>query len=244
MMRTTIVFACVIALAGASSAVDAAVIAYWNQNSNDLPSGGFGFTPSSFPQPADFGNGTLELANFDETTSGADDAYSFIPSFAGTGDNALFGDPSGGSLSPQGGTDDGSGGLTNNGMEILVNVDTSGFSDVGISWAQRGTGTGFDSREFAYSSDGGGSFTPVAFTGDTGTLSSSWDVVSPDLSGVAALSDNPNVVFRLTLDGATGGTGNNRFDNIVVEGVPEPGSVVLAVLAGLALAAVGRRASR
>ncbi|MEX0915701.1 MAG: ExeM/NucH family extracellular endonuclease, partial [Wenzhouxiangellaceae bacterium] len=87
--------------------------------------------------------------------------------------------------------------------------------NIQVSWAQRGTSTGFAARQFAWSADG------VTFTDlppDNGTLGSSWQVQSHDLSAIDAVNDNALVVLRLTLDGATGASGNNRFDNILVEG--------------------------
>ena len=59
-----------------------------------------------------------------------------------------------------------------------------------------------------------------------------------DLSGVHNTESNPNVVFRLTLGGVTGTTGNNRFDNILVQGdvIPEPASAGLALILGLVAA--------
>ena len=50
--------------------------------------------------------------------------------------------------------------------------------------------------------------------------------------------DNPNAAFRIVFNGATSSTGNNRIDNIVVEGtsgpasIPEPASAFL-LLSGL-----------
>ncbi len=194
----------------------AETIAYWAQNDNSLPGGGFGFTPASFPQPADGGSlavdATLSLGNFDENTSGPDDAYDCIGSFAGTTSNAPDGVASGGSLSPQGCT----GETTNNGMHIEISASTAGFENIILSWAQRGTSSGFTSRQLAWSADGGVSFTD--FGSDTGALGSSWSIQAYDLSAVTALHDNPDVVFRITLDGATGASGNNRFDNIRIDG--------------------------
>jgi hypothetical protein len=237
MKRTTIALAILVTMVGVCGTANAAIISYWNENSNNLPSGAFGFTPSSFPQSADFGNGSLSLANFDTTTGGVDGAYTNVPSFAGTTLNAQFGDAAGGSLSPQN--------STNNGMQILISVNTTGFTGIDLSWAQRGTGTGYNSRAFDYSTDGGGSFTPLAYTGDSGALGSSFAVVSPILTGITALENNPNVVFRLTLTGATSASGNNRFDNILVQGVevPEPATAGLALIAGLAFAWYRRCAS-
>ncbi len=242
MKRTTIVLTALIVLAGVASSANAAIISYWNENTTAFSDGTFGYVPGDFPQSPNSGNGSLTLANFDTTTGGANGAYTTIQSFAGTTSNAQFGDPAGGALSPQGGVSDGVGGFSNNGMQILIAVDTTGFSDINLSWAQRGTGTGFQSRAFAYSTNGGGSFTPLAYTGESGTPSTSFDVVSPNLTGITALANNPNVVFRLTLSGATGSTGNNRFDNILVQGVPEPATAGLTLIAGLAIACLRRRA--
>lgn len=184
-------------------------VAYWAQNSNSLEGGGFGFAPASFPQDADEGTGTLTIGNF-LTDVAATGAYSYIQSFGGTTDNAIGDYTAGGSFSPQGGAGNG-----NNGMYFDLNLNLTGFTGIKVSWAQRGTGSGFTSREVHYSTDGGETFTSYAT--DEGALGSSWEVKSFDLSSVTALNENPNAVIRVVLDGATGETGNNRFDNILVQ---------------------------
>lgn len=208
-----------------------ALIAYWDQNSNDLPGGGFGFTTSSFPQPADQGSGSLTLADFDTSADG-DGVYNSIKSFGGDTLNAQPTVSAGGSLSPQGG---GGSPQINNGMSIILEVDTTGFTDIAVSWAQRGTSTGFDSRQFDYSLD---ALTWINVGTDLGALSSSWELASYDLTGTTAVEDQATVYFRIVLDGATGTSGNNRFDNITVEGVPEPS---VALLGGLGLLGLLRR---
>lgn len=128
---------------------------------------------------------------------------------------------SGGSLAPQGGLNNSS-----NGMRILLNVSTLGFEDIQVSWAQQRTSTGFNSTEFLYSTDG------VNFTSfDTDTaIPSSFGLKSQDLSAVAAIENAPSVTFALLLTGATNASGNNRFDNITIEGtpaIPEPAAIAL-----------------
>lgn len=206
----------------ASAASAQSIVAFWSQNSNNLTPSGFGFTPDSFPQSPDEGSGSITLSNFDTSTTnnGSVDVYTYIASFAGTTVNALPNYASGGSLSPQVGSDDGGGIFSNNGMNIDFSVNTVGLSEISISWAQRGTASGFTSRAFAYSSNGGTDFTE--FANDSGALGS-WTTTAYDLSSVSALDDNASVVFRITLDGGTGSTGNNRFDNILVTAaIPEP----------------------
>lgn len=184
-------------------------VAYWAQNDNVLEDGSNGFTPASFPMPADVGEGSLYLQNFNDDVEGG--AYRFIQSFAGATSNALPGFPAGGSLSPQGGA-----GNSNNGMSIVMQVETTDLQNIGVSWTQRGTATGFNSREFAWSVDGS-NYTVVGI--DTGALGASWSVREYDLSAVTALNDQPSVYFRITLDGASNQNGNNRFDNLLISAI-------------------------
>ncbi|TWT91090.1 hypothetical protein Mal64_14890 [Pseudobythopirellula maris] len=216
----------------------AETIAYWAQNDNGLPGGGFGFETTDFPMAADEGAGAWTLADFDASETAG--VYDYVQSFAGTSDNALAGYGSGGSFSFQGGAGDGNGGFANNGASIVFEIDTTLYSDILVSWAQRGTGTGFSSREFAYSLDG---LTYVSIDTDTGGLTSSWDTVNYDLSAIDAIEGLPSVYFSVTYDGATSDTGNNRIDNVLFEGtlVPEPSSVVLTLLAGAFASMVGVR---
>ena len=60
---------------------------------------------------------------------------------------------------------------------------------------------------------------------------------------MTALDNNADTMFRITYNGATSGTGNNRWDNFYVEGtiVPEPVSAVLLSLAAIGLVAIARR---
>ena len=192
------------------AAAETTVLAYWAQNDNDLPTSGFGFLPDSFPQSADVGAGSLTLAQFD-TTLGDNNAYACIKSFGGSPVNAQPGVAGGGSLSPEGCE-----GTSNNGMQILLAIDTTDFGQIEVSWAQRGTASGFTSRQFAWSADGGQTFTDLG--SDEGALGSAFQRRAYDLSAIDAINDNPQAVFRITLDGASGSTGNNRFDNITVTG--------------------------
>ena len=169
--------------------------------------------------------------------------YDFVQSFAGTSTNAQPGIPSDGSFAFQGGTDN-NGVFANNGASVIFDVSTTGLQDIIVSWAQRGTGSGFDSRVFSYSTDGGSNYTSVGFSGDSGTLSSTWDTATVDLSGTSTVDNLASLLLKVTYDGATGSTGNNRWDNFTVEGtqIPEPTS--LAILCGGLFALATLRRSR
>lgn len=236
-----------------ASSAPAALIAYWDQNTPDLDPGAgteFGYFPVNFPQPANQGLGLLSLANFDPAldTAGADiGTYDFIDNFGGTPLSAQPTIAAGGALSPEGGPQPSPGVFANNGMSILLSVSTLGFEDIQVLWDQRGTATGFTGRQFAYSTDG------VNFTDfgtDTGVLSSTFVQKSYDLSAITAVDNAATVTFRITLTGASSSsqtaasTGNNRFDNLTVNGtpvIPEPGTAVLAMLSLAAAGAVTMR---
>lgn len=149
---------------------------------------------------------------------------------AGTTNNARLGDSAGQALSLQGGTS-----TANNGRHLTFNVSTLGFANIVVSFATLGTGTGFNSNQFQYSLDGinfvnfGPPYVPGAAFGSVPLVFS--------LASIVGLDDNPNATFRIIFNGATSSTGNNRIDNIVVEGspttsVPEPISAIL-LLSGL-----------
>ena len=148
---------------------------------------------------------------------------------AGTTNNARLGDIAGQALSLQGGT-----GVANNGRNITFNVSTLGFSNIVVSFATQGTSTGFNSNQFQYSLDGinfidfGPPYAPAAVFGTLPLVFT--------LTSIVGLNNNPNAAFRIVFNGATSSTGNNRIDNIVVEGtsatIPEP-TTVLLLLSGL-----------
>ena len=136
-------------------------------------------------------------------------------------------------------------GIANNGQSITFSVSTVGFGSISVSFATQRTSTGFNSNQFQYSLDGvnfidfSAPYNPAA----------SFSVVAFDLSGIAGLNNNPNAAFRIVFNGATSSTGNNRLDNLVVEGtplegepVPEPAS--LALLATGVMSLLGARRVR
>jgi hypothetical protein len=158
----------------------------------------------------------------------------------GTSTNARQGDVAGQSMTLQGGTSN-----ANNGRTFNLNVGTAGFTNIVISFATQGTSTGFNNNQLQYSLDG---VTFVDF-GPPYTPMPTFGLITFDLSGIAGVNDNPNAVFRIVFNGAASSTGNNRIDNLVVEGqsittpVPEPASILLLSL-GLTGVATRLRARR
>lgn len=158
--------------------------------------------------------------NGDNFASGTSDNWG---SFSGTGTNRPgTGTFAGGSLVMTG--------SGNNGSFFDIVADLSGWQDIEVSWANRGTSTGFSERVVLVSTDG------VNFTNiyqDLGALSSSWSV---ELADAGSLLDGAsNAIIRFGISGASSTNGNNRFDNIQLRGsaIPAPASIALLGLGGL-----------
>ncbi len=108
-------------------------------------------------------------------------------------------------------------GNANNGKTLTWMVDTAGFESINVSFASQRTSTGFKSNQFQYSPDSGASW--LGF-GDPFDPATSFVLQHFDLSGIFALNDNGDAGFRIVFGGASGSSGNNRIDNLVVAGTP------------------------
>lgn len=213
--------ACIVVASPAS----AALVAYWNFN-------GLSITTASPP-----GSGGVPLAiAADQGQPAATVSLSAwagnVDDFSGSTINVLGSDPAEESLSLVQAASRG------NGTYIEVTFSMTGLEDPVVTFATRGTSTGFDTGTWSWSTDGT-SFTDVAGV-STATRNTSFALATVDLSGIDDLDGATAVSLRYTLSGAveTGG-GNNRIDNLQVNAVPEPGTV--AGLASLALLSLLRR---
>ncbi len=103
----------------------------------------------------------------------------------------------------------------NNGNSLIFSVTSVGYSDLVFSYTTRGTGSGFTTQTIDYSTDGT-NFSN--FTTITGRNVTSYSVQTVNFSSVSAANNNADFKIKITLSGATGATGNNRFDNFKVRG--------------------------
>ncbi len=170
----------------------------------------------------DHGAGTL-ATNFN--------LLNVVFTLGGSSTNARFGDLAGQALTLQGGSSN-----ANNGRFLELGISTVGFGNIIISFATQATSTGFNSNQLQYSLDGVSFVDFAAPYAPPGTFG----LVIFDLSAITGLNDNANAAFRIIFNGATSSSGNNRIDNLVVEGqsivvpeptaVPEPATVLLLSL--------------
>lgn len=172
-------------------------VAYWNFNSLVIPTAsapGAGGVPTSIS--VNQGTGTLSLTGW----------TGLVDDFGGSTINAISPDASGASLSVV------SNAGNNSYLELQLNL--ADFGDPIITFATRGTSTGFNSGVWSYSV-AGGAFTTISGV-NTATTSTTFALATVDLSTINAVDGQANVRLRYTLSGATNTTGNNRIDNLLV----------------------------
>lgn len=180
---------------------------HWNFNTNPPASSSDNWIA---PIASDSGTGSLTYT------------FANATSFAGSTNNAAFGDVAGGSFAPVAGTNQ-----VNNGEEFVMTVDTSSRENIVMTYATRGTAAGFTTQEIYYSVDGGNTFT--IFNTLTGMNNTNWTVQTMDFSAITGAENNPSFMVKIVVDGATHYDGNNRFDNILFFGdANAPTPVVLS----------------
>jgi len=128
-----------------------------------------------------------------------------------------------------------------------IRFSGAGFATMSVSWDQARSSTGPSSFELIMSLDGGtnfslmGNYTVLQSGGGGAPGTWSATTYNPLYTNSAALGpladDRADVILRFrALTAASGATGSNRIDNIVVSGtvVPAPGAIALLGFAGLA----------
>ncbi len=121
-----------------------------------------------------------------------------------------------------------------NTRELIFDLSSRGYEQLEFSFALHRTSNGARQQELYYSADGGIHWNLVAYTYNIGT---SFDVYSYDLSDFAAANDNPDLKLKILFTGpeASGTSGNNRFDNVVLHGTRKVVSVEDNKAAGFGL---------
>ena len=197
MRKTLLIVACF--LLGVTGRVSAqALIHYWNFNVFD--------TEANHLAPS-YTAGGAGLAYITGGTSTNDYLNGTGQNFNIQNLNARNGDASGNHL------------RINNpiGASLIFSLPSTGYSDVVLKYATRRSGSGAGIQEIAYTVDGSNYSLLTTINPNNGDPT----LQTFDFSAIPAADNNPNFKVRVTfLLGGGGEVGNNRFDNVTLEGTP------------------------
>lgn len=130
-------------------------------------------------------------------------------------DGSTLNDPRGGgatagkTYSPVGGTSVNAA----NGKSMVIKFSMTGLENPILSFATRGTGTGFNTHQWAWSTDNS-SYTN--FGANTAVTATTFEIKTLDMSAINSLDGAATVYLRITFSGSTNTSGNNRLDNIII----------------------------
>lgn len=104
------------------------------------------------------------------------------------------------------------------GRTLLIQAPAMGYKQLVLSYAVHRTTNGAREQQVQYSADGGRTWNHLGYSFGIGT---EYTLRRFDLSAIPQVNDNPGLQFRILFlgDETTGDAGNNRFDNIRLDGV-------------------------
>ena len=102
---------------------------------------------------------------------------------------------------------------TANGKSLVIKFSTLTLSKIKVLFATRGTGTGFDTHSWEWSTD---NVTYTSCGSNAANKTSTWAVETVDLTSIEAINNAETVFLKLTVSGATSSSGNNRIDNLFI----------------------------
>jgi hypothetical protein len=179
---------------------EAVLVHYFNFN--DLSSGNLGVVTSDFSATTDEASLTYE-----GTGLGFMDAFS--PGYLL---NARNNDTGGQGLRTRNPSDN---------KSLVLKLSTIGFKKPIVQFVTSRSSSGAITQNYSYSIDGINfiktGLKVLSFNPNQDPLN---DLVTLDFSDIAEVNNNPNFKIKISFSGATaaGATGNNRFDNITVQG--------------------------
>lgn len=143
----------------------------------------------------------------------------YQPAFANVAEPGWMDDVGGSSLNARLGEGEGRGIRPRNpadSMELVIQLPSTGYENLILRYATERTNSGMLNQVIYATTDG----ITFSATGDTiKDLATSYELVTLDFSSLAGANDNPDFAIKIRWEGqATGSSGNNRFDNITLEG--------------------------
>src|SRR6185437_14217449 len=180
------------------------LIHYWNFNS---------VTTTVTSVNSDFSAVGKAIATYGER-AGVSSAY--VPGYMddiNPGDtiNARLGAVAGNGIRPRNPSDS---------MQFLLYIPTTHYQNIRIKYECERSNNGPTQQTFDYSLDSGKTFIQTGMTVTTYAPELVWALNNIDLSTINTINNNGKLVFRIryTAGNITATNGNNRFDNITIEG--------------------------
>jgi len=106
-------------------------------------------------------------------------------------------------------------------MQFLWYVPTVNYKNIVIKYITKSSSfkSGMHDQVYSYSIDSGKTFITTGLTLTSVTPDTVWGMATVDLRSITKINDNSKFVFKIVFLGNNTGTkGNNRFDNITIEG--------------------------
>jgi hypothetical protein len=122
---------------------------------------------------------------------------------------------------------------TNNNRCINFTVSTLGLTQLSLSFAYNNNGNGFTTAKFQFSTNGGTSFTDIS----TSTLTTGGNFTATSAILPVAANNQASVIMQICFSGGTS-NGNNiqtLIDNVRLDAVPEPSTVMGGLLGACGL---------
>jgi len=104
---------------------------------------------------------------------------------------------------------------------LIISASTLGYKNIAVKFATDRTSSGATVQNYSYTVDGTNYITTgLATTTFSPNVDPNYDVITLDFSSIATVVNNPNFKIKIDFGGSTasGASGNNRFDNITIQG--------------------------
>ena len=106
--------------------------------------------------------------------------------------------------------------LRNPCSHLDIHVNSAGYKDLKLSYACKRTGSGAQTTEILYATDGV-TFSSTSLNDNIFTVTEEYELISLDLSTIQVLNNNSSAVIRIQFkDGNSNSSGNNRLDNMLI----------------------------
>ena len=110
-----------------------------------------------------------------------------------------------------------------NTRKLVIDLPTLGYKKVVLQFALSRSNNGATIQNYSYTIDGTNYITTgLSKTSHNPTPDPAVDLISIDFSSIETVDNNPNFKVQIEFagDAAANPTGNNRFDNVTLEGIP------------------------